>query len=338
MPTARNVHQRLVAAPAAEVGALLDRLAAADDPVWPAPAWPALRLDRPLAPGADGGHGPIRYAVEEYEPGHRVRFRFRYPGSGYHEFTVEPVDEGSCRVRHTLETDLPGALPLVWPLGLRWLHDALLEDALDAFQYAAGDPPARRARWSPWVRLLRRTLWQRPRAVPPPLDGRLAGDALERVDFVDAWQLPRHPALPAGPDPWSEAVLRPPAFVKALMVVRQGVVGLIGIRRAKGRGPDAFPELARTEEELLLGKDEGHLDFRLAVLTAGDAVTLTTVVTLHNRRGRLYFGVVRRLHPMIIRAMLRRAHRELCLRSTPAARAAGRAAATASVSSGRASS
>lgn len=327
MPTARNVHQRRIAAPAADVGAVLDRLGAADDPVWPAPAWPALRLDGPLAPGADGGHGPIRYAVEEYEPGRRVRFRFRYPGGGHHEFTVEPLDDGDCRVRHTLRTDLPGALVLIWPLGLRRLHDALIEDAFDNIEYAVGRTPRRDARWSPWVRLLNRTLWQRPRAVPPPA-GRLVHDALPRVDFTDAWQLPRHPAMPADPAIWAAEVLRPPASVRALMAVRQAVVGLVGIKRAPGGTGGAFPETARDEEEIVLGMDDDHLDFRLAVLTAGGAVTLTTVVTLHNRRGRLYFAVVRRLHPMVVRAMLRRAHRQLALRSTPSARARARRART----------
>jgi hypothetical protein len=325
--TVHNVHSRVIAAPAAEVGALVDQLATDDDPIWPAPAWPAIRFDCPLAPGAIGGHGPVRYSVEEYEPGRRVRFRFTFPGSGYHELVVKPLEadgEGGagerCLVQHTLETDTPGSALLAWPLALRWMHDALLEDTLDAIQYAVGEPVPAPARWSPWVRLLNRVLWDRPRATAPRLDGRLAGTALSRVDFTDAWQLRLHPSMPATPEPWAEAALRLPAVARGMMALRQAVVGLLGIRREPSMRA-GFPVVARTEEELLLGVDDSHLDFRLAVLTAEETVTLTTVVKIHNRRGRLYFAVVRRIHPFMVRAMLRNAHRQLARASTPAARA-----------------
>lgn len=70
----RNIHERRLRASAAEVGALLDSLASSSVRVWPRDTWPAMRFDRPLAPGASGGHGPIRYTVEVYEPGRSIRF------------------------------------------------------------------------------------------------------------------------------------------------------------------------------------------------------------------------------------------------------------------------
>jgi hypothetical protein len=36
-------------------------------------------------------------------------------------------------------------------------------------------------------------------------------------------------------------------------------------------------------------------------------VVLTTVVRRHNRRGRAYFALVRRIHPAVVAAMLTRA-------------------------------
>jgi hypothetical protein len=53
----RNVHERLVAAPVAQVSPLLDRLGSPDDALWPAPAWMPMVLDGPVAVGAAGGHG-----------------------------------------------------------------------------------------------------------------------------------------------------------------------------------------------------------------------------------------------------------------------------------------
>jgi hypothetical protein len=153
----RNVHARELHASAGEVGALLDSLGSSDDRLWPH-RWPKLRLDGALAVGAAGGHGPIRYSVERYEPGRRIVFRFA-PGlgiDGTHGLEVEPHARDGCSVvRHVLEGRLYGLAQLRWPVAVRWLHDALVEDLLDRAELEVQGSVARPARWSPWVRLLR---------------------------------------------------------------------------------------------------------------------------------------------------------------------------------------
>lgn len=71
-----NIHTRDLHTSRDAVGALLDSLASKQDLLWPHDRWPTMRLDRPLQIGAAGGHGPIRYRVEWYEPGRAVLFRF----------------------------------------------------------------------------------------------------------------------------------------------------------------------------------------------------------------------------------------------------------------------
>jgi hypothetical protein len=44
---------------------------------------------------------------------------------------------------------------VAWPVAIRWLHDAVLEDLLDRAELAVTGTVARPAVWSPWVRLLR---------------------------------------------------------------------------------------------------------------------------------------------------------------------------------------
>ncbi len=95
------MHERVVAAPAPAVGALLDGLGGDPDLLWPGNDWPPLRLDGPLASGASGGHGPMCYAVTTYEPRRRVRFGF-LPGCalvGYHAVVARCVHRGSARQR-----------------------------------------------------------------------------------------------------------------------------------------------------------------------------------------------------------------------------------------------
>ena len=70
-----NVHERMIAAPAACVGALLDTLASADDRFWPHENWPGVKFDLPLQVGAAGGHGTGPYTVSSYTPGRPIRFK-----------------------------------------------------------------------------------------------------------------------------------------------------------------------------------------------------------------------------------------------------------------------
>lgn len=116
-----------------------------------------MRFDQTLEVGAVGGHGPIRYRVEQYEPGRRALFRFTGPPglSGTHEWRVVPAG-GGCRIRHSIDGHAGGRMLLVWPLVLRPLHDALIEDALDKAESALTGIPAGPRPWSWWVRLLRR--------------------------------------------------------------------------------------------------------------------------------------------------------------------------------------
>lgn len=127
----RNVHTRTLDATPAQAGALIDSLAGADDRLWPAGRWPALQLDGGLAVGARGGHGPIRYAVSDLDPGRLACFRFD-PRlfDGHHAFTVTTRD-GRTVLRHDLDARPQGTMRLLWPLAVRRLHDALIEDALD---------------------------------------------------------------------------------------------------------------------------------------------------------------------------------------------------------------
>lgn len=290
MRTVRDVHARTIEAPAEVVGALLDRIGSDRDPLFPVPVWPPLHLDRPLAVGADGGHGPVRYRVGAYEPGRRIRFDFTEGEGGWHEVTVRPLGPDSCRVEHVLEEQLPFGQLLLWLLAIRAVHGTMVEELFDNAERAAAgrvDAPVRR---SPWVRLLNRLLWDRPQAVDLPAAARLAHGAFPRADFQDAWQMTLPPGMPHEPEAW------------------QGVL----------RG--AFPVVGRTDGgEILLGEDGRHLDFRASILVADGRVTLGTVVRVHTTAGRLYFAVVRRVHPFMARSMLRRFHRRLALAAPSAA-------------------
>jgi hypothetical protein len=150
-----NIHERVIDGSVAQVGKLIDTLASPNDLLWPIDRWVPMKFDRPLGVGAVGGHGPIRYTVESYEPGHRIQFRFTQPRGflGTHRFEVEPTVDGKALLRHVIEMHVTGRALLIW-LVIRPLHDALLEDALDHAEASLGKQMPQR-KWSCWVKLVR---------------------------------------------------------------------------------------------------------------------------------------------------------------------------------------
>lgn len=158
-----NIHERTLNAPIADVGTLIDSLASKHDILWPRDRWPAMKFDRPLAEGAVGGHGPIRYIVKSYQPGVAIRFRFTGPVgfTGTHGFEAARVDERHTRLTHTIDMRVSGMAWIQWHLAIRSLHDALMDDCLDQAEASLrGERPVRR-NFSPWVNILRRAVRKR---------------------------------------------------------------------------------------------------------------------------------------------------------------------------------
>jgi len=157
-----NIHQRHYQQPQATLAAILDSLASPDDRLWPWENWPPMRLNRGLEVGSRGGHGPIGYTVVEYLRGQLVVFSFTKPETfqGTHRFELLALDEGRTLLRHSIVMTVDWRGMLLWVIAIRWLHDALLEDALDKVDRQLSlQPGASRHGW--WVKFLRRALRRR---------------------------------------------------------------------------------------------------------------------------------------------------------------------------------
>lgn len=134
-------------------------------------------------------------------------------------------------------------------------------------------------------------------------------DALPRVDWSDAYAV-SFPGRPPGDAlEWADAIFHSsPWWVAALFGVREVFVRIVGIEPG---GSHAFDTIDWNPDEVLLGIDQGHLSFRASVLLDRRRVVLSTVVQVHNGRGRAYSALVRRIHPLVVRTMLARAARRL---------------------------
>lgn len=306
-----NVHERIVDGTPEQIAPLLASLGQPEDQLYP-PLWDPMTLDGPVAVGARGSHGTI----SAYQPGRLLRWTF--PSgmgiTGTHAFTITDRSDQRSLVRHEVVAEATIVAWIAWKALIQPAHDAVLEQVLDRCQTALGSPPARPTRLSAYARLLR--WWERPRATDSDEPHRgLIVAALPRADHTDTFVIERRRETSSDAEAWSAAVFdEPPRWVAALFAIRERLIGVVGIEEA----PEDFTTCARSEQEVLLGADADHLSFRVALRCEPTRVVASSAVQVHNTRGRLYHGLIRHIHPVVMRGMLNRAASRLARRQ-PAA-------------------
>jgi len=105
--------------------------------------------------------------------------------------------------------------------------------------------------------------------------------ALEAPDYQDAYAMALQPGMPRDPAAWT------------------------GILR------DAFPIAARRDGEVLMDVSTSGLDAWASIVVDDTHVTLCSSVRTPTLRSKAYWGVVRRFHPFMARAMMARTDRKL---------------------------
>ncbi|MES1954938.1 DUF2867 domain-containing protein [Salinisphaera hydrothermalis] len=162
------------------------------------------------------------------------------------------------------------------------------------------------------------------REVPCPRES-LVADWLADADLADAFaiRIPEH-AAEQGILHLARCVLgHPPVWFKGLISLRDILVAGLNIktsRRLRGDAEaddaahiDFFRVLAVSENEVIIGEDDRHLDFRGSVLIrpvpgrAEAELIATTVVHCHNRLGKAYLMIIAPFHRLVIRSNLSRA-------------------------------
>jgi hypothetical protein len=114
-----------------------------------------------------------------------------------------------------------------------------------------------------------------------------------------------------------------PLWMKVLLIVRNRVASVCGLdapsaleilnpeirsRYAVGDKIGVWPIFSLTETELVAGRDNKHLDFRLSVLKVTDggtaSVVVSTVCTVHNAFGKLYLFFIVPFHKWGVRRLI----------------------------------
>jgi hypothetical protein len=114
-----------------------------------------------------------------------------------------------------------------------------------------------------------------------------------------------------------------PPWMKLLLIVRNKVASLAGLdaptaadilhveikdRYVVGDKIGVWPIFWLSEDELVAGRNNKHLDFRLSVLKVPDgertSVVVSTICTVHNLSGKLYLFFVVPLHRYGVRKLM----------------------------------
>lgn len=160
----------------------------------------------------------------------------------------------------------------------------------------------------------------------------LVDSGTRKPDYIDSFSV----ALPLrenlSVDYLSAKVfLSTPAWFAALIALRNLLVSAFGLKTGFGGAPSEpardvrfelgardcyFTLIDRTDDELVMGEGDRHLDFRVSTKKkySPEGVTvfeLTTVVWYNNWLGPIYFNVVKPFHRLLIRRMAQRASTRL---------------------------
>ncbi|MDD3108355.1 MAG: DUF2867 domain-containing protein [Alistipes sp.] len=102
-----------------------------------------------------------------------------------------------------------------------------------------------------------------------------------------------------------------PGWIRGLLALRDVCMKPFGLQTQRFEHHLTSMIQHESDEEVLLGLQDRHLDFRVFVTVSPlsgqkQRVSVTTQVDFHHRGGRLYFTVIRPFHRWIVRSQLRR--------------------------------
>ncbi|MBV7535353.1 DUF2867 domain-containing protein [Duganella sp. sic0402] len=157
-------------------------------------------------------------------------------------------------------------------------------------------------------------------AIPPHTQ---IADKLRGADFHDCYETDLQPTPLTALELYLRVVATTPGWVNAAMALRNRIVQLAGLKNLGllsdidqnkpasaykvGDRVGIFTIIYLSEQEVILGDADKHLNVNLSVCKLPGKVAISTVVHTKNALGRLYMLFVAPAHRRIVPATLRKA-------------------------------
>jgi hypothetical protein len=151
----------------------------------------------------------------------------------------------------------------------------------------------------------------------------LSRDLIENAYFRDSYRAPLTRNELGIVDIFFGIFAHHPLWMKLLLIVRNKAASLIGLdvptaseilsveirdHYAVGEKIGVWPIFSLSEDELVAGRDNKHMDFRLSVLKVPDgdgmSVVVSTVCTVHNLFGKCYLFFIVPFHRHGVRKLM----------------------------------
>jgi hypothetical protein len=124
-------------------------------------------------------------------------------------------------------------------------------------------------------------------------------------DFLDCYSV----ASTLSPREAATRGLAFPGWVLALLALRNGILRPFGLKTGAGPATPSvgiFPVLKDDGQELVLGLDDRHLNFRIGLIRQDGRLYMSSWVRPHNTFGRAYLALVMPFHILITRGAVAR--------------------------------
>ncbi|MEN7551185.1 DUF2867 domain-containing protein [Rapidithrix thailandica] len=142
------------------------------------------------------------------------------------------------------------------------------------------------------------------------------------IDFADGFQAPVSTQGKLTKEDIVKAFFQSsPGWIKVLMQIRNFLASLVGLKTGKtkevtsitlkkGQLTGLFHIYDVAENEVLLGENDKHLDFRVSFIKeklthSKHLLTICTIVQIHGALGRVYWLFVKPFHKRIVPVILR---------------------------------
>lgn len=128
--------------------------------------------------------------------------------------------------------------------------------------------------------------------------------AVEPGDFIDGYAVESM----ISPRQAAEIGLSLPGWANALLRLRTWIVRPLGLKTEVSDSGDKaiFPVTYEDADELIIGTDDSHLNFRISLMQQAGRLHMATWVHRNNLLGRVYLTVVMPFHILIVRGAMRR--------------------------------
>jgi hypothetical protein len=156
-----------------------------------------------------------------------------------------------------------------------------------------------------------------------PRHSALGKDLIERADFCDAYRVPLSRTDLSVVEIFFAIFARRPGWMNLMLIARNKAAALAGLevpttseiinmeRRESyvvGEKIGPWPIFFLGSDELIAGRDNKHMDFRLSIIKVHDgtrpSVVTSTPCMVHNKFGQCYLSSIMPFHKFGVRSLL----------------------------------